>query len=66
MKKYNFTGLTHDCGKEFNALAAFNKLMTTEKTFRVTKDLCRITVGMFVIRNIGSCGGYEYRIINIE
>ena len=45
MKKYNFTGLTHDCGKEFNALAAFNKPMTTEIDGRVTTGVCRVAVG---------------------
>lgn len=45
MKKNNYTGLTHDSGKEFNALAAFNKPMTTEIDGRVATEIGRVAVG---------------------
>lgn len=36
---------THDSGKEFNALAAFNKPMTTEIDGRVATEIGRVAVG---------------------
>lgn len=48
MKKNNYTGLTHDCGMEFNALAAFNKPMTTEIDGRVATEIGCVAAGVVV------------------
>ena len=45
MKNNNSTGLTHDSGKEFNALAAENKPMTTEIDGRVATEIGRVAEG---------------------